>query len=66
MYVDLLTTINPATPIDYRNGDYHMWEAKNVDFSTWSSYSWFQYGGAWNMEGNVAKILIYDRNLTAL
>jgi len=32
-YVDLLTTIRPDSPINYRNDDYHMWEAKNVNFN---------------------------------
>ena len=66
-YVDLVSTVNPATPTNYRNGAYHMWEAKNVDFTTWTSYGWFNYGapGAWCMAGSVAQIAIYNRPLLA-
>lgn len=64
-YVDTLTTVNPNTPINYRNGDYHMWEAKNCDFSTWTQLNWFLYGSTWNLNGTVAKIMMYDRALTA-
>jgi hypothetical protein len=64
-YVDTLTTTNPNTPINYRNGDYHMWEAKNVNFSAWNQLNWFGYGSSWNMNGTVAYIALYDRALTA-
>jgi hypothetical protein len=64
-YVDLATVTNPATPTNYRNGAYHMWEAKNVDFSTWTVYDWFGYGSSWNMSGTLSKILVYNRTLTA-
>ena len=42
-----------------------MWEAKNVDFSGWVSYQWWGYGSSWNMNGTVAKIMVYDRPLTS-
>ena len=64
-YVDLKLTTNPATPINYRNGSYHMWEAKNVDFTTWTVYDWFLYGGAWNIVGDVSAIMIYNRVLSS-
>ena len=64
-YVDTVSTINPTTPINYRNGEYHMWEAKNVNLSTWTRIWFWQYGSSWNMNGTVAKIMVYDRALTA-
>lgn len=64
-YVDRVLTTNPATPINYRNGVYHMWEAKNVDFTTWTVYDWFLYGAAWNIVGNVSTIMIYNRALSS-
>ena len=66
-YVDLALTTNPATPINYRNGTYHMWEAKNVDFVTtpWTYYEWCLYPSSWQMSGSVAAILMYNRPITA-
>lgn len=63
-WVDLNSVTNPVTE-GYRNGNYHMWEAKNVNFSSWTYYDWFLYGGGWQMAGNVSCIMIYNRNLTA-
>lgn len=64
-YVDMNVVTNPETPIDYRDNRYHMWEAKNVDFSGWSQFDWFGYGSDWNMTGKLSRILVYNRNLTA-
>lgn len=64
-YVDLAVTTRPDSPINYRNGSYHMWEAKNVNFSGWPVYYWFLYGGGWQLAGNVSKILVYNRALSA-
>jgi hypothetical protein len=64
-FVDLAVTVRPDSPINYRNGAYHMWEAKNVDFTTWTVYDWFLYGAGWNMIGTVSTIMIYNRTLTA-
>jgi hypothetical protein len=64
-YVDLATVIRPDSPINYRNGAYHMWEAKNVDLSGWTAYYWFLYGGGWQLAGNVSAVLVYNRVLTA-
>jgi len=61
-YVDTKLVLNPT---EYRNNKYHMWEAKNVDFTTWSVYQWFLYGGEWNMIGNIALVAIYNRALSA-
>lgn len=64
-YVDLATVTNPATPVNYRNGTYHMWEAKNVNFSSWTTFDWFGYGTSWNIVGNVSAILVYNRSISA-
>lgn len=63
-YVDLNVTTNPATPINYRNGVYHMWEAKSVNFTGWNRYDWFLYPGNWQLAGSASTILVYNRNLT--
>lgn len=60
-YVDTTSIVNPSS---YRNGKYHMWEAKNVNLSTWTRMWFWQYGSSWNMNGTVAKIMVYDRVLT--
>ena len=62
-WVDLNSVTNPVTG-GYRNGNYHMWEAKSVDFSSWTYYEWFLYPSGWQMAGNVSCIMIYNRNLT--
>ena len=62
-WVDLKSVTNPVSE-GYRDGNYHMWEAKNVDFSSWTYYEWFLYPDPWQMAGNVSCIMIYNRNLT--
>lgn len=64
-FVDLNTVVRPDSPVNYRNGVYHMWEAKNVNFTTWTAYEWFLYPSAWQMAGSVSAIMVYDRALTA-
>ena len=61
-YIDTVQSINPTTS---RNGLWHMFEAKNVNFSGWNQMNWFLYGSSWNMNGSVAKIRVYDRSITA-
>ena len=63
-YIDLNTVTNPYTA-GYKDGNYHMWEAKNVDFSSWTYYEWFLYGGGWNLVGDVSVIMIYNKILTS-
>lgn len=61
-YIDTIVRTNPSS---YRDGEYHMWEAKNVDLSSWTMLEFWRYGSSWNMNGTVSKILVYDRTLTA-
>jgi hypothetical protein len=63
-FVDMNTVIRPDTPVNYRNGNYHMWEAKNVDFTGWTQFNWWLYGG-WYMAGSSSVILVYNRALSA-
>ena len=56
---------NPATPTNYRNGTFRMWEAKNVNFTSWTVFDWFLYGSSWNIVGNVSSIMIYNRPLSS-
>jgi hypothetical protein len=62
-YVDLIRVTDPNT--GSRNGNYHMWEAKNINFSAWTQFNWFLYGSEWNLNGTVASIMMYNRSLTA-
>ena len=61
-YIDTVSSVNPTSS---RNGNYHMWEAKNVNFSTWTQMNWFLYGSSWNLNGTVAKIMIYNRSISS-
>lgn len=63
-WVDLKQVNNPVTE-GYRNNQYHMWEAKGVDFSAWTYFDWFLYPSAWQLDGDVSKILVYNRSLSA-
>jgi hypothetical protein len=62
-WVDLTRVYNPVTE-GYRNNTFHMWEAKGVNFTSWSSFQWFLYGGGWQLAGEVSKVLVYNRSLT--
>ncbi len=64
-YIDLVdrTGGNPYA-LGYKDGEYHMWEAKNVDFSAWTTFEWFLYPDPWQLAGDVALILVYNRVLT--
>lgn len=57
--------IQRSHPKDHKDGKFHMFEAKNVDFRAWNQFNWFLYGSSWNMNGTVAKIMVYDRALTS-
>jgi hypothetical protein len=63
-YVDLNTVVNPYAS-GYKDGNYHMWEAKSVDFTTWTYFQWFLYPGGWQLAGNVSKIMVYNRIITS-
>jgi hypothetical protein len=64
-YIDLVAVTNPYAS-GYKNNVYHMWEAKNVNFSSWTQFNWCYYGGgAWGLGGNVSRIMVYNKSLSA-
>jgi len=65
-YVDTNASTNPTSE-GYIDGRFHMFEAKNVDLSGWTTHQFLDYGGGstFNMTGDVAKIQMYNRSLTA-
>jgi len=65
-YVDTNASTNPTSE-GYIDGRFHMFEAKNVDLSGWITHKFLDYGGgsSFNMTGDVAKIQMYNRSLTA-
>jgi hypothetical protein len=62
-YIDTKLALNPGTSAD---GNFHMFEAKNVNLSTWTTFQFLDYcgGSSWNLNGKVGLIQIYNRNLT--
>lgn len=64
-YVDLNQSLNPNDE-GYIDGRFHMIEVRDVDFSTWTTHQFLDYagGGTFNMQGDVAKIQMYNRPLT--
>lgn len=69
-YIDLNSVSNPYSA-GYKNGNYHMFEAKNVNFNIpgniWTSFQWFLYvyGGGWQLAGDVSMVLVYNRTLSS-
>ena len=64
-YIDNRNIIKPNTStVNGKDGNYHIFEAKGVDFSNWNQLNWFGYGSSWNMNGTLSSILVYDRNIT--
>jgi hypothetical protein len=62
-YIDTNQVLNPN---GYLDGNFHMFEAKGVNLSTWTKLGFLDYGtGAWNMNGKVAMIQVYDRVLSS-
>ena len=61
-----MDTVEKSNIYDYfRDGNWHMAEFKNTDLSGWTSGSFNNYGSYTFGDGNIAKILVYDRSLTA-
>lgn len=61
-YVDTNDSFNPATE-GYLDGRYHMFEAKDVNWSSWTLHEFFFYPG-FEMQGDVARIVVYNKTLT--
>jgi hypothetical protein len=65
-YIDTNQTANPATPINYLDNNWHMWEAKGLNFATWTdTWNFLGYASGYEIAGYVGKIMMYNRSLSA-
>jgi len=65
-FMDTLATVNPATPINYLDGRFHMWEVRGLSFGGWTNDWYFlSYAAGYQIAGDVAKIKMFDSYLTA-
>jgi hypothetical protein len=65
-YIDNSVTTDPATPINYLDNSWHMWEAKGLNFATWTdTWNFLGYAAGYEIAGYVGKIMMYNRSLTA-
>jgi len=62
-WIDTISVANPNPT--YLDGNWHMWEMKNVNFSSWTSFEFNKYSGYTFGNGAVGQIMIYDRNLSS-
>ncbi len=62
-WIDTISVANPNPT--YLDGNWHMWEMKNVNFSSWTSFEFNKYGSYTFGNGAVGQIMIYDRNLSS-
>jgi hypothetical protein len=63
-WINLQSVSNPNSA-GFKNGLFNMWEAKNVNFTSWTYYEWFgYYPSGWQMAGQVSTIMVYNKNLT--
>ena len=64
--IDTAATSNPATPINYLDNNWHMWEAKSLNFASWTTtWNFLGYAAGYEIAGYVGVILMYNRSLTA-
>ena len=61
-WIDTLSVSSPN--VTYLDGNWHMWEMKNVNFSDWTTFEFNRYSGYTFGNGAVSKIMIYNRNLS--
>ena len=65
-FIDTKTTVNPSTPINYLDNNWHMWEAKQLNFSSWTDvWNFLGYAAGYEIAGFIGVILMYNRSLTA-
>lgn len=62
-WIDTISVSNPNPT--YLDGNWHMWEMKNVNFSGWTTFEFNKYPGFTFGNGAVGKIMIYNRNLSS-
>jgi len=65
-YVDTVLSSDPTTSNALDN-QYHMFEMRKADFSTWSTniIGYYASSSSFNFTGNIAAVLIYNRNITS-
>jgi hypothetical protein len=65
-YVDSVASTSPSSPNIYDN-QYHMFEMRGIDFSTWTSTNigFYTSGSSFNFNGNIAAVLIYNRSISS-
>ena len=63
-FIDTNSVANPAPT--YIDDNWHMWEAKGLNFSTWTDV--WNFGGydGYEIGGSIGSILMYNRSLTAV
>jgi hypothetical protein len=65
-FMNTLATVNPATPINYLDGRFYMWEVKGLNFSGWTTtWNFFNYQAGYQIAGDVAKIQMFNSYLTS-
>jgi hypothetical protein len=65
-FMDTLATSNPATPINYLDGRFHMWEVRGLNFVAWTNDWYFlSYAAGYQIAGDVAKIQMFNSALTS-
>jgi hypothetical protein len=65
-FMDTLATSNPATPINYLDGRFHMWEVRGLNFVAWTNDWYFlSYAAGYQIAGDVAKIQMFNSSLTS-
>ena len=65
-FMDTLATANPATPINYLDGRFHMWEVRGLNFGGWTNDWYFlSYAAGYQIAGDVAKIQMFNSYLTS-
>ena len=65
-FIDTNSITNPATPTNYLNNTWHMWEAKNLNFSSWTTtWNFLGYAAGYEIAGYVGGILMYNKSLTS-
>jgi hypothetical protein len=65
-FIDTLATANPATPVNYIDGRFHMWEVKGLNLATWTTtWNFFNYQFGYQIAGDVAKIQMFNSSLTS-
>ena len=65
-YVDTVASASP-TASNAIDNQYHMFEMRGANFSTWitTSIGFYSNASSFNFSGNIAAVLIYNRSITS-